>query len=141
MKIRLVKIAGIAAAGLLITTVPLDAAERARSVPLRVTWVRPDLVPAGVRPSRARLERRVPALAVPGHKLIDPAAGDVMTPRELARAASLEHDRIHHVPSQTHRVRSVDFAASTSLNSAAGHATPPAARQFQKSSKRKYAQV
>src|SRR5437762_902355 len=44
------------------------------------------------------------------------------------------------VPSQPHRVRSVAFAASTSLKSAAGHA-PPAHRRFQKSSKRKYAQV
>jgi hypothetical protein len=56
MKIRLAQIAGIAAAGLLVTTVPpLGAVERERSVPLRVTWVRPDLVLAGQRPGLTRL--------------------------------------------------------------------------------------
>jgi len=63
----------------------------------------PDGVRAGARPARARLDRRVAALAVPRDKLIDPASRKVVRPRELARTAPLEHDRVHHVPSQTHR--------------------------------------
>src|SRR5207245_9316771 len=65
--------------------------------------LRPDLVRAGARPPRARLERRVPALAVPRDELIDPAARKVVRPCKLARTASFKRDRVHHVPSQTHR--------------------------------------
>src|SRR5712691_7608777 len=65
--------------------------------------LRPDLVRAGARAVRARLERRVPAVAIAGHELIDPAARDAMAPGELARTAALEHDRVDHVAAQTHR--------------------------------------
>jgi hypothetical protein len=62
-----------------------------------------DLVRARARSPRARLEGRVSTLAVPRHQLIDPASRKVVRPRKLARTAPLEHDRIHHVPAQTHR--------------------------------------
>ena len=65
--------------------------------------LRPDLMRTGMWPPRAWLERGVPALAVARHELIDPAAREVVRPGELARTASFECDRIHHVPSQTHR--------------------------------------
>src|SRR6266540_4102093 len=64
---------------------------------------RPHLMRARARSTRARLECRVAAGAVAGEQRIDPAARDVMTPGKLARAAALEHDRVHHVASQTHR--------------------------------------
>jgi hypothetical protein len=56
MKIRLIRVVGVAAAGLLMTTIPpLGAAQQAHSAVARVTWIRPDRVSAAQRPGLTRL--------------------------------------------------------------------------------------
>ena len=47
---------------------------------------------ARVRPSRARLKRRVPLGAMPSNKLIDPRAGNAVGDSDLTRAAAFDDD-------------------------------------------------